>query len=274
MRKGSNRHWLILCAALLLTAPTYSAPPESPQLRLNWADAGWAAAGLLTSAGALIRYNDMPSADPSQLHRADLPVFDRWAAGNYSNGAALASDLLVLPLCALPAALTGLEALRGKAGWNTFATDVVILGEAYTLSSALDLFVRSLRVHPRPYVYGTEAPLSDRQSGEASGSFYSGHASAAFLAATYLSYTYPLRHPEFKGEAWLWAGSLGAAAAVASLRVAAGKHFPSDVVVGAAAGVAFGWLLPRLHLRTSSGEVSMEMRPEPLTVAPMVVWTF
>jgi membrane-associated phospholipid phosphatase len=261
---------------MVLAASAHSSPSDSPrqELVLSWADAGWAAGGLLASAGGLWRYYDMPAADSADLRRSDLLPFDRWAAGSYSTGASLASDAIVVSLCALPAALSGLEAWQGKTPWNTFTTDVVILGEAYTLSSALDIFVRSLRVHPRPFVYGTEAPLADRGAGEASGSFYSGHASAAFLAATYLSCTYPLRHPEFKGGAWLWAGSLGAAATVASLRVAAGKHFPSDVVVGAAAGAFFGWAFPKLHLRTREGSLSLGLQPRVDAVGPLASWRF
>lgn len=90
-------------------------------------------------------------------------------------------------------------------------------------------------------------PASERCAREASGSFYSGHANAAFLAAVYLSYTYPQRHPDFRGQAWLWSGSLTVAAIIAGLWAAAGKHFPSDVIVGAAAGALFGWGFPYLH---------------------------
>jgi membrane-associated phospholipid phosphatase len=41
----------------------------------------------------------------------------------------------------------------------------------------------------------------------------------------------------------LYAGALG----VAALRVAAGKHFPTDVAAGAALGTGMGWLAARLH---------------------------
>ena len=41
----------------------------------------------------------------------------------------------------------------------------------------------------------------------------------------------------------LYAGAVG----VAALRVAAGKHFPTDVVAGAALGSAVGWLVPTIH---------------------------
>ena len=58
---------------------------------------------------------------------------------------------------------------------------------------------------------------------------------------------YPLRHPEFEHRGWLWAGSLTAATAAASLRVAAGKHFPSDVLAGAAMGSLIGLGFAQLH---------------------------
>ena len=59
------------------------------------------------------------------------------------------------------------------------------------------------------------------------GSFPSGHTSAAFAVAT----VYAERHPKRK---WLY---YGLAAAVAVARVDKSKHFPSDVLVGAAVGV-------------------------------------
>ena len=57
------------------------------------------------------------------------------------------------------------------------------------------------------------------------------------------------RHPA-SGWRWaVWAGALALAGATAALRVAAGRHFFTDVVVGAAAGSAVGFGLPYLHLR-------------------------
>jgi hypothetical protein len=44
-----------------------------------------------------------------------------------------------------------------------------------------------------------------------------------------------------------WGAMMGGAAATAHLRVRAGKHFYSDVVVGALVGSAIGILVPRLH---------------------------
>jgi membrane-associated phospholipid phosphatase len=41
----------------------------------------------------------------------------------------------------------------------------------------------------------------------------------------------------------LYAGALS----VASLRVAAAKHFPTDVIAAAALGSGIGWLVPTIH---------------------------
>jgi membrane-associated phospholipid phosphatase len=217
----------------------------------------------------------MAPVDPARLRRSDLHPLDRWAAGNWSPAAARASDYVILPLLAAPLALAAFDARAAGSGWTPVLEEALVLGEALAFSSALNLSVRSLRIHPRPFLYGGGAPESETRKGEASGSYYSGHASAAFLAATYLAYTYPRRHPEFKGRAWLWSGGLGAAAAVAGLRVAAGKHFPSDVATGAAAGALFGWLVPRLHLGSGgSAEAELRLLPAEEGVHPAVVVRF
>lgn len=243
--------------------------------QLGWQDAGWISGGLLLQIPAQLLYRNMSSADTAQLDRSQLNVLDRWVAGTYSPAMALTSDVLVLPFCALPVALTALDAWSGKQGWSPVLTDGVIFAEAMAFSSGLDLMVRSLQIHPRPLVYGKNVPAKERLKGEASGSFYSGHANAAFLTAVYLSYTYPQRHPEFRGQAWLWAGSLSMAATIASLRVAAGKHFPSDVLVGAAAGAFFGWVFPYLHsLPRKPGAPMLNLQEDNLGIHPMLVWTF
>ncbi len=59
-----------------------------------------------------------------------------------------------------------------------------------------------------------------------------------------------LLHESYPDEAWPWiAGGLGiaAASATAVLRVTAGVHFPSDVVVGALVGSGVGIVVPLVH---------------------------
>ncbi len=65
-------------------------------------------------------------------------------------------------------------------------------------------------------------------------SFPSGHSSAAFYVATYLGG----RWPRYRWPLYLWASG------VAFSRVYLERHWPSDVVVGALLGLAFGhWAL-------------------------------
>jgi membrane-associated phospholipid phosphatase len=74
-------------------------------------------------------------------------------------------------------------------------------------------------------------------------SFPSGHTAGSFAAAVALSSFYAKDRPLL----------LLLASAVGVSRVYLGHHFPSDVLVGASAGAAIGWMASGLaHLRTPS----------------------
>jgi membrane-associated phospholipid phosphatase len=255
-----------------------SALPALPSpgiLVLGHQDLIWASAAILISVPAQIRYFDMPPADTGSLDRQkDLWPMDRWAAGLHSPKAHLASDLTLYALLGVPMAATAWDSHKGRQTWSAAFSEAVVYGEAMIISSSLDLLVRSTRVHPRPLVYGRDVPAEERLKGEASGSFYSGHANGAFLSAVYFAYTHSLRHPDSEYQGWIWAGSLGAASLVAGLRIAAGKHYLSDVLVGAAAGSLFGWAFPRMHLRPGAGVPKARIRIDGDGVAPVLTWTF
>ncbi|HKP98184.1 MAG TPA: hypothetical protein VJ385_20810, partial [Fibrobacteria bacterium] len=166
-----------------------AAAPSPGVLALGRQDFYWVPTTVLAAAAAQIRYDRMAPADTGDLSRGgDLWLLDRWAAGTHSGRLSIASDLLIAPLVALPLAATAWDSHRGRQTWGAAAADGFVFGEAMLLSSSLNLLVRSARIHPRPYVYGKDVAAGERLSGQASGSFYSGHANAAFLAAVYFSY--------------------------------------------------------------------------------------
>ncbi len=70
-------------------------------------------------------------------------------------------------------------------------------------------------------------------------SFPSGHSAAAFYVATFMGHEFP----RWRWPLYLWASG------VAFSRVYLQRHWPSDVIVGAAVGVAFGRLAVRLSDR-------------------------
>lgn len=269
---------VILISAMLAVAtapaPSLAAPPGP--YALGFQEYAWIP--LATAAGIYgrIRYQGMTSADTAKLDKQkDLWAMDRWAAGLHSRKSDFTSDLAIYPLLALPMAVSVLESSRGRQEWEGALADAVVYGEALVISSGLDLMVRSLQVHARPLVYDSKVPAKERLSAEASGSFYSGHANGAFLSATYFAYTYSLRNPDSELKPWIWAGTMGAASLVAGLRIAAGKHYLSDILVGAAAGTGFGLLFPWLHRRdrgSATPEVGMQSMGR--QVYPVLSWRF
>ena len=86
-------------------------------------------------------------------------------------------------------------------------------------------------------------------------SFFSGHAGQAFASAA-LSCSHHLNLGLFGGgaaDATVCASGFGLAGATALLRVIADMHYLSDVLVGAAAGTAMGFLVPWLVLYRHRG---------------------
>jgi membrane-associated phospholipid phosphatase len=127
---------------------------------------------------------------------------------------------------------------------------LVLYSEALAVNLAVFQGAKHLVQRPRPYLYSTSADVARYaadQGDDAYQSFYSAHAATAFCAATTGAYLTAVGSPGAGVRAFAWAGGFATAAAVANLRVRAGKHFYSDVVIGAAIGIAIGYAVPALH---------------------------
>jgi membrane-associated phospholipid phosphatase len=65
---------------------------------------------------------------------------------------------------------------------------------------------------------------------------------------------------------WAFVACGAVAAGVGVLRVVAGKHYPTDVLAGAAAGALIGWAVPalhrarRMHLSVGPGGLALQGR--------------
>jgi membrane-associated phospholipid phosphatase len=187
------------------------------------------------------KISSLPNHDPESVSRDDLWSLDRRFAGTYSQSYARLSDVSVT-MAWVPALTVDFllwKTGKSEAGW--MLADGLWLGEASLFASGLNLWVRSWRVHPRPLTFSDHASLSEKTAPEAGGSFYSGHATQGFLAASFFTESMRIRHRE---AVWFWPATLvvyAAATGAASGRVFAGKHYPSDVIVGAALGTMMGW---------------------------------
>ena len=90
----------------------------------------------------------------------------------------------------------------------------------------------------------------------------SGHATQAFVVASVIATSYD--------QLWMKAAAYGAATVGAYERVRRGKHFPTDVVVGAAIGTFVGRSVVHFNRRLRSGESEPESAPARLTLLPIL----
>jgi membrane-associated phospholipid phosphatase len=179
--------------------------------RLSWDDATW----LLPLAGVTTGFleTDRASARALPTHPQTLNRFRSFS--NYGTGA-------------LAGAGVGFY-LWSKISRNDHQRETGIL--------TAEAIINGLAVNTAlEYTFGRERPFQDQGRGlffRGGTSFPSDHAVIAWSAASVIAHEYP--GPFTKVLVY------GLAAAVSASRVGAGEHFPSDVVVGSAAG----WLIGR-----------------------------
>lgn len=244
---------MVVTAALMLLI---LATGEPDPIVLSWRDAGavGATALLYVSAPYLDARNGTPDCpcDPRSV-----PEFDRWPIGRRDGGASNASDWLRWGLTiggplALATSDSGTPVDRALAG--------ALIVESTLAASGASEFLKSAVNRPRPRAYDGDV------GGDPYRSFPSGHTTSSFAAAASVVTVYAHRHPRSPGTKWLAVGAFGTAGTVAYLRVAAGSHFPSDVVAGAALGTAVGWLVADMHFHHLPGNVSVSFGPRFLSL--------
>jgi membrane-associated phospholipid phosphatase len=166
-------------------------------------------------------------------------AFDRGVIGNANNTADWVSTLTVGLVLVAPPVLDWMT----LASQTTLAEDVAVLVEALAVNGALVTGAKYTFQRPIPRVYSEAGAATDRGNYR---SFYSGHASTAFAALSVVSITADRRYG-WTWEPWMVTGVVGTS--IALERIAAGRHFYSDVIVGAVVGAAVGSLVSWVHLR-------------------------
>jgi hypothetical protein len=240
---------LLLVPALAAADPASpSALPYSLRPELDIPLAAGIMAMKYHSDGRLANARARPL-DLGSLDKRDLPAFDRWAVGLHSEALSSLSSVVAGAGLLVPLAVNAHDILAGEQKWTSAVVDAFLLQEAWMLSSALSSYAKSLPIHSTPLTYDPNVPEREKRKPQNISSFFSNHTTTAFTTAVFSAYTFQLRHPESPLVPWVWGGSLALATGVGSMRVMAGKHFPSDVLAGAAAGALCGYLVPRLHLR-------------------------
>lgn len=205
---------------------------------IDGAITGGAAAGTLLMS--LVPVDTTRRWDSEIFGALDLRVRD-----NFSSSAAKLSDALVASTALAPVLLQLDRGLDEQAGQR-----LLLYGEALSLSLFTNSVVKYTVQRPRPYNYFPDERVMAyaKAAGKDSHvSFYSGHASFSFTAAVTGSYLFALGSTDNKTKALVWMLELTLASATSNLRVRAGKHYYSDILIGAVAGTLIGFAVPALH---------------------------
>lgn len=250
-----RRNLTLLYAFALLFSSIYSdayAQEGTYQLRAAREIPLLATGAAGVAASILLRHKREPLSldDIGKLNVSDVLAIDRRTTNNYSEGAVITSDALVGASYAAPLALLAFEDTRNDTG-----TLGLILLETVMLNEALTGITKALVRRPRPNTYNAQAPEAMRTARDNTFSFFSGHTSHSaalsfFIAKTLSDY---VDGSGVRTIAWVTAAVLPAATGF--FRYRAGKHFPSDIVVGYVVGASVGILIPHLHKtdQTESG---------------------
>lgn len=231
-------------AAIAMAVPAAGGEPSRDSQREvytidPWVDGVLIAASALGSGAAYALQSQLIH-ERCPCSPSEVNAFDRSVIGNHSALADHLSDASIGAIVVAPIVFD-----LGALGLGpAFRQDAVVYAEVLALNQAAVTIVKYAVQRPIPRTYAGDPTVL--HSAEGYRSFYSGHVSTAFAALTAAATTASLRY-ETGAWPWMAAGVLGTS--VAAERVLAGRHFYTDVMVGAVAGTAFGIGVPLLHRR-------------------------
>lgn len=228
---------------------------ESPY-EWNWVRDGiWTGAGLGASAYGLLLIKDkkdLPLAERDkylneeslQKEIDDINFLDQWVAGKHSEKANTFSDIPFALSFVAPFAFLLDDEINDHTGQY-----IGLYIESLATTAAIYTITAGLVNRSRPYVYDNSGDTSEdrrfRNNGQRS--FYSGHVAATATATFFAAKAYSDFNPDANGKVFVWAGAATLPAAVGVLRMEAGQHFLTDVLLGYVLGAGTGILVPELH---------------------------
>ncbi len=213
------------------------------------------ALGLLVTLELLTRDLAPRSCRVCGVDRLDAAARDafRWNDTGAANTASDWTGFVLTPVTALGAC--GVAATADHR-FNDAPSNALVIVEATALAVTLDDVVKLLVARERPYVhFGVSSELAPPDTGD-NLSFYSGHTNLAFAVAVASGTIASMRG--YRLAPVVWATSLPLAAVTGYLRIAADKHYLTDVLTGALIGSAVGFLVPFVFHRASTATAAPE----------------
>jgi membrane-associated phospholipid phosphatase len=219
-------------------------PPPAVRYSIRFQDAVMLAGTGVLGAIPSIAGTKLPYAHCAPCDSARLWGIDRGTVGLPRPGIGHISDGTLLLTGAGAAVVLAVSRHGEPEATRAAMEDLTVLAEATEVAGTVTQWAKVLFHRARPPLYTSSA--AQFQGADEGRSFPSGHASFSFAAAAAAASILERRHElgSHKAEVALL---FAAATTTSVLRVAAHRHFPTDVVAGAVLGSAIGWVVPRLH---------------------------
>jgi hypothetical protein len=175
------------------------------------------------------------------LELKDVNRFDRIACSQWNPKIAHASDYLAIGTALLPTYFY----LRSQSREEFYKIGNVAF-QSVLLAQALSN-VSKLSLRNRPYLYNKEVDISKKLKSDSRMSFYSAHTSMVSSSCFSFALACQTYQIDKRAMPYIWTGAAILPAVQGFLRVKAGKHYPSDVIVGYLAGLGSSLLMHHLH---------------------------
>lgn len=253
MRKAS---YLPLLIFLLLFSNKLFSQTASPYQTSFKYDAPAVAAGLGLSYLGLTLIKNKSELTPAEVmskSKEDVFFMDRFSAGYASEQADKDS---YIPFYA-SFAVAPIVALIDKNQRNHYGQISVMFLETMSAAAASFTIAAGLVERSRPLVYNTSLPVADRQDKDEQRSFFAGHTTATAAATFFAAKVFSDFNPDSKLKPYVWVAAAAVPALVGYQRLKAGKHFLSDNLLGYGVGAACGILIPQLHKKTNTTNLSV-----------------
>ena len=152
------------------------------------------------------------------------------------------SDVLLYSSIFFPAILYSKSKIRSDRQSFT-----IIWFEAFGLNLGLTDLTKTLFGRERPYLYGNKATMKEKLKSDNQRSFFSGHTSVSAVSCFIMAKMFKDYYPKSNYTNYVWFLAGVVPAVTGYMRVKAGKHFYTDVIVGYFVGASIGILIPSIH---------------------------
>ncbi|WP_367388262.1 phosphatase PAP2 family protein [Lewinella sp. LCG006] len=202
----------------------------------------YSGSGLVGTVGAFFLHERIPSITASEAKQPNLTGFDKMGLGYNSSTAKNLSDQTLFTALGLPVLL-----LAGKESRRDISTIGFLYIETMLINQGITDLVKVAALRPRPYIFEENFPSTQILNSNDRSSFFSGHTSSTATASFFVARVFADYYPQSKLKPYVWGMAAALPALTGYLRIRAGRHYPSDVLVGYLVGGAVGYLVPTLH---------------------------